>query len=420
MNKIVKVLYSVGLSFAFKRTKAGGFISSGKGVIDGLNEHGYFVDILTDSVLPEVTSDFLKTYFFYDLRLLRMFLPIKTILNVKGILSSLDSYYFEKSIRNTLPRLLMNNQYNFVYLRASHTGHIVAQIVKDYNIPLVLEVNRPLSMGPYNQQNGSPWPKKKSDVKVSQDERIQYDAASIITVDSPLRGKWITDFVDEKYGEKLVIIPNAVNSEIFKPLYNQLTLKRNYSFDENKILVGMASSFRWYNDLNELCEIIKLTIKINCNILFLLIIGDKRRVKPIKNLIKINNLENNTKILEQIPFHEMPKILNMCDILISHFNFHGVWPHICSIKHMEYLAVGKPVVATNVGYVNFAIEDNVNGILINEGDVQGFRNAVLKLACDKDMCKNYGHNGRKKAVDELTWYRNVNNFIQPLLNLHSN
>ena len=420
MNKIVKVLYSVGLSFAFKRTKAGGFISSGKGVIDGLNEHGYFVDILTDSVLPEVTSDFLKTYFFYDLRLLRMFLPIKTILNVKGILSSLDSYYFEKSIRNTLPRLLMNNQYNFVYLRASHTGHIVAQIVKDYNIPLVLEVNRPLSMGPYNQQNGSPWPKKKSDVKVSQDERIQYDAASIITVDSPLRGKWITDYVDEKYRNKMVINPNAVNSSVFKPSKNIISTRQKYSINEDKIIVGMASSFRWYNDEGELCKIIRSTVNKSCKIKFLLIVGDKRRVKPIKNLINTNNLESHTKILDQIPFNKMSRVLNMCDILISHFNFHRVWPHNCSIKHLEYLAVGKPVVATNAGYVNFAIENNVNGILIEEGDVKGFSDAILKLASDREMRETYGTNGRKKAVNELTWYRNVDKFVQPLFRIQSN
>ena len=107
----------------------------------------------------------------------------------------------------------------------------------------------------------------------------------------------------------------------------------------------------------------------------------------------------------------MPDVLNMCDILISHFNFHGVWPHNCSIKHHEYLAVGKPVVATNVGYVNFAVEDKVHGVLVDEGDVNGFANAILQLVADKDKREIYGNNGRIKAVDELTWYRNIDNIL---------
>jgi len=411
LNNPDKVLYVVGHSFAFQRSKAGGFISSAKGVIDGLCEHGFVVHIVSDSLLPGVNNDQNKQYHYYDVRSLRRFIPIKTRLNVKGILTRVDSYLFKVSINKTLNRLINENKYKFIYLRASHTGQYIAEIAKKYNIPLILEVNKPLSMGPYNQRNGLAWPKQKSDVKVNHNERIQYEAATVITVDSPLRGKWITDFVDQKYGDKMVINPNAVNSDTFKPSNNDQSIRKKYSIDESKILVGMASSFRWYNDEIELCEIIKATIDKKSNILFLLIVGDKRRIKPIKNLIEKNNLGSNVKILEQVPFNEMPNVLNMCDISISHFNFHGVWPHNCSIKHLEYLAVGKPVVATKVGYVNFAVEDNVNGIMIKEGDVNGFSKAVLKLVNEKDTREIYGKNGRKKAVNELTWYKNVNKFL---------
>jgi glycosyltransferase involved in cell wall biosynthesis len=415
LNNPDKVLYVVGHSFAFQRSKTGGFISSAKGVIDGLCEHGFEVHIVTDSLLPGINNDRKKKYHYYSFRLLRRFIPVKTRINIKNSLTYLDSLLFKYSIKKTLIRLIENNTFKLIYLRASHSGQRVAEIALKYNIPLVLEVNKPLSMGPYNQRKGGLiWPKKKSDVKVYNNERIQYEVARVITVDSPLRGKWITDFVDQKYGNKMVINPNAVNSAIFKPSNNDQSIRKKYSIDDSKILVGMASSFRWYNDEIELCEIIKATIKENDNIVFLFIIGDMRRVKPIKSLIEKNNLKNNTVILEQVPFSNMPNVLNMCDILISHFNFHGVWPHNCSIKHLEYLAVGKPVVATNVGFVNFAIEHDINGIMVKEGDVNGFSKAVLKLVNEKDTRKIYGKNGREKALNKLTWYNNVDKFLNLL------
>jgi len=416
MNDRAKMLYVVGNSFAFQRSKTGGFISSAKGVIDGLCKHGFEVHIVSDSLLPGVNNDQNKQYHYYDFRLLRYFIPVKTRINLKGLLTRLDSLLFKYSIKKTLARLINRTEYKFIYLRASHSGHHVAEIAHKYGIPLILEVNKPLSMGPYNQLNGRMWPEKQSDVKVGANERIQYEVANVITVDSPLRGKWVTDFVDKKYAEKMVINPNAVNSEVFKPFKNQILLRKKYSINEELIVVGMASSFRWYNDEKELCEIINIVKNKNRNIMFLLIIGDKRRIKKIKNEIKINNISSNVIILEQVPFSEMPEMLNLCDILISHFNFHGVWPHNCSIKHLEYLSVGKPVVATDVGYVNFAIEDNINGILVKEGDVEGFVDAILALSKDRNKRKSLGNNGRIKAVNFLTWYENVNNFLKPLMN----
>ena len=76
--------------------------------------------------------------------------------------------------------------------------------------------------------------------------------------------------------------------------------------------------------------------------------------------------------------------------------------------------MGKPVVATRVGYVNFAIEDNVNGFLIEEGDKEGFAKAIIRLAKDKELCREFGTSGHSKAARELTWYQNVERFIAPL------
>ena len=110
----------------------------------------------------------------------------------------------------------------------------------------------------------------------------------------------------------------------------------------------------------------------------------------------------------------MPSYLNCCDIFISHFNFHGKWPHNCPIKHLEYLALGKPTVATDVGEVNFAIEHNKNGFLCKEGDVMGFGDSILKLSSDEELRNQLGASGRSKAVEDLTWDKNVQNIINML------
>ena len=76
--------------------------------------------------------------------------------------------------------------------------------------------------------------------------------------------------------------------------------------------------------------------------------------------------------------------------------------------------MGKPAVATNVGEVNFAIEHNINGLLNDEGDIKGFGDSVLRLSSDEKLRNKLGAAGRLKAVNYLTWIRNVQNIIDKI------
>jgi glycosyltransferase involved in cell wall biosynthesis len=205
-----------------------------------------------------------------------------------------------------------------------------------------------------------------------------------------------------------MFFPFEPNKEIFEEL----------QISNQDVVVGMASSFRWYNDIDELCSILsKASMKID-HLKSLIIVGDQNKEFEIQNKIIQYNLQDKTKILSQVPFEKMPSILNCCDILISHFNFHGKWPHNCSIKHLEYLSSGKPTVATDVGEVNFAIEHQVNGILCQEGNIEQFANSIADLAINYKLRSKLGNLGRKKAIKELTWEANITRILNFLNENH--
>ena len=107
----------------------------------------------------------------------------------------------------------------------------------------------------------------------------------------------------------------------------------------------------------------------------------------------------------------MPLILNCCDILISHFNFHGKWPHNCSIKHLEYLSVGKPTVATDVGEVNFAIEHGVNGQLAPYGDKEQLANHLHQILSDDEFSSSLAQRARQYVYDRFSGQRMADEYI---------
>ena len=396
----------------YKRSSVGGNISSANGVIKSFRNNGYKVDVLTDDIVPGLESEQNKINFiFYSLSRFRFILMKLSFINFFGnFFQKLENYTFKKIMRHKVNKLLQNEKYEYCYVRASPHLYALKDLIQKFKIELIVEVNKPLSMTPYNKDGAVNWPKTKKEVYVTDAEIIQYDIAKMITVDSTLRAQWILDFVGD-YKNKILINHNGVDINNFTPSEKKVEILNSYAFKPQDIVVGMASSFRWYNDLDELFEIIKKTNKKNNLIKFLIISGNKKKGDEINTHINKNNLSNFVKLSVQIPFKKMPEVLNVCDICLSHFNFNKKWPHNCSIKHLEYLAMAKPVVATDVGEVNFAVEDGINGFLCKEGNINEHVNAILTLAKDNDLRQKFGKNGFEKATSNLTWDENIQRIL---------
>lgn len=71
---------------------------------------------------------------------------------------------------------------------------------------------------------------------------------------------------------------------------------------------------------------------------------------------------------------------------------------------MEAMALGRPVVATQVGGVSELVEDEVNGLIVRPGDVDGLARALGRLLSDPQLGHNLGRNGAEKVRREFnTW-----------------
>ena len=49
-----------------------------------------------------------------------------------------------------------------------------------------------------------------------------------------------------------------------------------------------------------------------------------------------------------------------------------------------------------------SVPGNPCGIFTKAGDKEAFKDAILTLYKDRELCKEYGHNGRQFVMDNLT------------------
>jgi glycosyltransferase involved in cell wall biosynthesis len=69
---------------------------------------------------------------------------------------------------------------------------------------------------------------------------------------------------------------------------------------------------------------------------------------------------------------------------------------------MEAMALGKPVIATNVGGVSEMIRDGIDGLVVAPEDVQALATAITRMASDASDRERMGQAARQRFVETLT------------------
>lgn len=70
---------------------------------------------------------------------------------------------------------------------------------------------------------------------------------------------------------------------------------------------------------------------------------------------------------------------------------------------LEAMASGLPVVASGISGIPLAVEDGRTGLLVAERDPAALAAALRKLLADRELAREMGERGRRKAEAELTW-----------------
>jgi glycosyltransferase involved in cell wall biosynthesis len=72
------------------------------------------------------------------------------------------------------------------------------------------------------------------------------------------------------------------------------------------------------------------------------------------------------------------------------------------VSVIEAMALGLPVVSTNVGGLPYLISHEVDGLLVPPNDPQAMADAIMRLQTDPKHCKILTQNARKK-VEQFDW-----------------
>jgi len=86
--------------------------------------------------------------------------------------------------------------------------------------------------------------------------------------------------------------------------------------------------------------------------------------------------------------------------------------HVVPVKLFEYMACGKPVIASNFPDISAIIKRERNGITVNPVDVEEITQAIKFLLHNPEEANKMGINGRKAIEQYYNWERIEQEFIE--------
>jgi glycosyltransferase involved in cell wall biosynthesis len=75
----------------------------------------------------------------------------------------------------------------------------------------------------------------------------------------------------------------------------------------------------------------------------------------------------------------------------------SIWAEPLSLTAVEGMALGKPVIASDIGGLPEIIENERSGLLIPAGNAEALAESILRLANDPTLCEQFGARGRDLA-----------------------
>jgi len=192
----------------------------------------------------------------------------------------------------------------------------------------------------------------------------------------------------EKREYKVIHIPNIIEVNSYK--FKKRTLINPY-------LLFVRAFDRTYNPLMAI-HVLK-NVKMKFPTAKLCMIGPAKddTFEEAKKLTSELNLTGDiefTGVLTKKEWHEKSQDF---DIFINTTNFDNT-----PVSVMESMALGLPVVSTNVGGLPYLIDHEIDGILVGKNDVEDMSNQIGELLKGPKKVERIVHNARMK-VEQFDW-----------------
>jgi glycosyltransferase involved in cell wall biosynthesis len=294
-------------------------------------------------------------------------------------------------------RLLARTRPAFVYKRHALNDIGMLHAARAAGVPSVLEVNvlySSMSLGAFEPLHFSRLARHN--------ERKGLELADVvITVSSPL-AELVRELAPNL--RAMLVLPNGVDPRRFHPDISGSAVRTRFAIPADAVVVGWCGIMRSWHRLELLLEALGTTRH------FLLLVGDGPARDSIERQARAMGLEERVKFAGRVAADDVPTYLAAIDIGVVADDLTG---YASPMKLLEYMAMGKPVVAPDLPNIRDLVAHGSEAQLFTPGDACSLAAGFRELN-DAHVRQALGSRGRDRVEHERNWLSNAKRILSAI------
>jgi glycosyltransferase involved in cell wall biosynthesis len=204
------------------------------------------------------------------------------------------------------------------------------------------------------------------------------------------------DAVKNNADPRVVELPIGVDTQRFSRAPDDETRKRHH-IPSNAVIFLFVGRMIHIKNLPFLIESFALALKEN-TLIYLLLVGDGPAKPDLLEQVSSLDLRDRVIFAGTQSGSDLVAYYNAADVFTIASTYESF-----SLVVLEAMACELPVIATRVGRLSKTVEQGHTGLLVESGNVENLKGAMLALAKDKNLRRDMGRSGREKVLREHSW-----------------
>jgi len=274
---------------------------------------------------------------------------------------------------------------------AAHAGRILG-------IPVIYEVR-----GLWELTREAKDPDFKGSEHSQMISRMEVEAARaancVIAITEGLRQELISRGVP---ADRIQLAQNGVDTKRFRPIDRDMVLAEELDLPEGPV-VGYVGSLVHYEGLHLLLEAVAKLRREDRWKGSVLIVGDGESRSELERLSENLGITDLCRFTGRVDFREVEQYYSLIDIAPFPRLPLKVCELVSPLKPFEAMAMGIPVIASDVAAMEEFITPNENGMLFRKGDSDSLAEVLHQMITDENLVERLGDSSRSWAKNNRKW-----------------
>ncbi|MCA9178280.1 MAG: glycosyltransferase family 4 protein [Planctomycetales bacterium] len=306
---------------------------------------------------------------------------------------------YNQGLEHRLIRKFASHPPDLIYERASLFGTAGVNAAQALGCPHILEMNAPLAMEQSVYRSAA-----LCNLVASAEQWTLRNAGAVVTVSEPLRQYAIDNGADPR---RVFVTPNGVDLDMFRPIIGG---QADDAAGRSPVL-GFVGGLRPWHGVEVLPALLSELLGEFPG-LRLVIAGDGPMRRELDDEFQRRGLMDNVVMTGAVPHDEIPQLINQFTIALAPYPELDHDFYFSPLKLFEYLACGKPVVASRVGQIADVIEHGKTGLLPPPGDLAALADCCRLLLKDATLRREMAKRAVEVVQRNYTWDGNARRVLE--------